>query len=89
MKVTPTDQIETIEVKLSEEKTPIAFKNKLEELIGQGMTEADARKFINETPIILELYYEKDSGLFAVESEALDSCPETICSPYSREPFEE
>lgn len=89
MKINPANKVETIKVKLSEEKTPIAFNNKLEELVEDGLSEAEARKFISSTPFVLELYYEKDRGLFAVESEALESCPESICSPYTRESFEE
>lgn len=89
MKLNPANKVETIKVKLSKEKTPIAFKNKLEELVESGLSETEARKFISSNPFVLELYYEKDRGLFAVESEALDLCPESICSPYTREYFEE
>ena len=85
----PAGSEETIQVRLTEETFPTAFKAKLEELIGQGMTEEDARRWILSTPIVLELYYEKDSGLFAVESDALESCPESIHSPYSGVPFKE
>ena len=34
--------------------------------------EEDATKWIESTPIVLEIMYEKDSGLFAVESEAIE-----------------
>lgn len=85
----PAGSEETIQVRLTPGIFPTAFKAKLEELIGQGMTEEDARRWILSTPIVLELYYEKDSGLFAVESEALESCPESIRSPYSGVPFKE
>lgn len=91
MKLNKEDQIETIEVRLTEDKYPIAFRNKLEELMEQHAfdTEKDARLWIEQSPIVLEVYYEKDAGLFAVESEALASCPETIRSPYSGEYFTE
>lgn len=87
--VAPAGSEETIPVRLSEETFPTAFKTKLEELIGQGFSEEDARRWLLSTPIVLELYYEKDSGLFAVESEALESCPEDLCSPYSGKPFKD
>lgn len=85
----PAGSEETIQVRLTEETFPTAFKAKLEELTGQGFSEEDAQRWILSTPIVLELYYEKDSGLFAVESDALESCPESIRSPYSGVPFKE
>lgn len=80
---------ETIEVTLTPEKYPIAFERKVRELMEQGAfnTKEEAEKWVKSTPIILELYYEIDSGLFAVESEALESSPESIYSPYSKAPF--
>lgn len=87
MKKNNSDQYESIMVKLDEFKHPIAFKTKLDELIESGMTAEEARVFIQTTPIELEIYYQKDSGLFAVEAEAVDSG--TVYSPYSGEELEE
>lgn len=91
MKINPTDKIETVRITLNEKDYPVAFNNKLAELMEQKAfsDEAEARRWISSTPIVLEIYYEKDAGLFAVEGEALESCPETLCSPYSKEPFTE
>ena len=91
MKINPPESCETIEVLLTEDRYPIAFRNKIEELMEQGAfkDEKEARKWLSSTPIVLEIYYEKHAGLFAVESDALESCPESLCSPYSREPFKE
>lgn len=74
---------EVIEVRLSKEKTPVAFENKVNELVEQGAfdTREEAEKWLSQTPIVLELYYEKGTGLFAVESEALE-CG-TVKSPYT------
>ena len=84
MKAYPIDQTEIIEVILNRHKNPISFKNKVDELMEQKAfdTREEAEKWVEETPIILELMYEKDSGLFAVESEAIDS---GVYSPYSKE----
>ncbi len=83
-------ETEYIEVVLTEKKYPIAFRNKLRELMEQGAfkSESDARRWIASAPIVLELYYEPHAGLFAVESDALESSPESIRSPYSGEPFQ-
>lgn len=84
MKAYPIDQTEVIEVILNRYKNPISFKNKVDELMEQGAfdTREDAEKWVEETPIILELMYEKHSGLFAVESESIES---GVYSPYSKE----
>jgi hypothetical protein len=49
-------------------------------------SEEEATRWIESTPIILEIMYEKDSGLFAVESEAIESGG--VVSPYSGEEIE-
>lgn len=77
---------EIIEVTLTPEKFPEAYKRKLEELMEQKAfdTEEDAIEWIRTTPIVLELVYEKHSGLFAIESEGLETG--TCVSPYSSLP---
>lgn len=89
IKANRAENYESIMVTLTREKTPIAFQSKLDELIGQGAfdNEADAIRWIESTPIELELYYEKDSGLFAVEAEAVDSQADLV-SPYTGAEFE-
>ena len=87
IKAYPINEVETIEVRLDRNKTPISFKNKVDELMEQGAfdTREEAEKWVEETPIILEMLYEKHSGLFAVESEAIDS---GLVSPYTRKVIE-
>ena len=70
----------TIEVTLTEKNTPILFKKKLEELMEQKAfdSETEAKKWIENTPIVLCLVYHKHSGLYAVEDDAVDS----TFSPY-------
>lgn len=71
-------------VKLTKEKYPIAYENKVLELMEDcNMSEAEAEALIKDMAIELEIYYHKGYGLFAVESEAVESC--TIYSPYSGE----
>lgn len=84
MKAYPINQTEIIEVILNRHKNPISFKNKVDELMEQGAfdTREEAEKWVEETPIALELMYEKHCGLFAVESDAIGA---DICSPYSQE----
>lgn len=74
---------EVIEVRLTPYNYPIAFKNKVDELLEQGAfnTKEDAEKWVMETTFVLELIYEKHQGLFAVESEALENT--TCYSPYT------
>ena len=72
-------------LKLTKEKFPKAFKAKVEELLEEGVcaTEEEAEKVIKSMDFELEIYYEKGTGLFAVESAAVDSG--TIYSPYTAE----
>jgi hypothetical protein len=88
MKANKIGQVESIAVLLTRQTFPIAFQNKLDELMSQGAfdNEEDAIKWIESNPIVLEIMYEKDSGLFAVESEAIE-CG-TLISPYSGESIE-
>lgn len=83
MKANKVGQEETIAVLLTRKSFPIAFQNKLNELMEQGAfnSEEEATRWIESTPIVLEIMYEKNWGLFAVESEAIESS--CLMSPYS------
>ena len=89
IKINNENCYESIMIILDEEKYPIAHQNKVDELIESGAFKSveEAKKWVNTTPIELELYYEKNSGLFAVESEAIDSCGVCLCSPYTKAEF--
>jgi len=78
---------EVIDIFLSEEKFPIAFKAKVDELVGQGWEEAEAREWIPKVTFQMELYYSVDQGLFMVEAEAVESI--AIFNPYSGDELEE
>lgn len=85
VKLNNYDNYESIKVTLSKGEYPIAYNNKIEELVEEGLykTTEDAE---NDNPTIeieMEIYYEKHYGLFAVESEAVESG--TIYSPYTSE----
>ncbi len=72
---------------LSEKYHPIAYSNKLEELVELGMSVSEARNHIDTTPIDLEIYYEKGKGLFAVECDVVEKGGD-IYSPYSKTKLE-
>ena len=90
IKVNDENCYESIKVILREDIYPIAHKNKVDELVESGAfnNREEAREWVNTTPIELELYCEKHSGLFAVEAEAIDSCSESLCSPYTKAEFD-
>lgn len=79
----PAGEEEVIDVRLSVAAYPKAYNTKVEELVEEGAfpTETEARSWLRQTPITLELIYEKGHGLFAVESEAVESGG--IVSPYT------
>lgn len=79
----PAGEEEVIDVHLGIVNYPKAYNAKVEELVEEGAfpTETEARSWVRQTPITLELIYEKGHGLFAVESEAIESGG--IISPYT------
>jgi hypothetical protein len=83
------EEVETIDIYLSESKTPIAFARKVKELLDAGnySTEEEAAEFVRNTPFEMEFYYSLDQGLFLVESEAVESTE--IYNPYSGEELDE
>ena len=85
MKANNQDQIELINIRLNPNEHPIAFNNKVEELMEEcGYSRKDAEKEVRNMVFEMELYYQKGQGLFLVESEALDSGVELV-SPYNGE----
>ena len=85
VKLNNAENSEYIEITISKEQYPIAYRNKIEELVEQGCypTIHDAEKDNPTFEMDCELYYDKDSGLFAVECGAVEAG--TIYSPYSGE----
>lgn len=79
----PAGEEETIDILLSEGQFPNARKAKLEELLEENVFDSreKAERWLDRTPICLELIYEKGLGLFAAESDAIESC--SLLSPYS------
>ena len=87
IKANPADKYENFVVRLSRHNNPIAYQAKLEELVEQELykTIDDAEIDNPYIDIELEMYYDKHHGLFAVESGAIESDAESICSPYTGE----
>ena len=78
------EEPETVDVFLSEEKTPKAFREAVIDLMNSGIDDPDAAKrIIAETPITLELAYSPECGLFAVDSEAVASLENELFDPYT------
>lgn len=74
---------EYIEVRLSPDKTPVAFNNKVKELIEEcGLSPEEAKREALNMTFVLEVIYEKNCGLFAVESDTLDCS--RVWSPYTQ-----
>ncbi len=88
LKKNNAENYESITITLDEERFPIAYAEKKRELMEIcGMSEEDAEKYIAESPIELEVYYQYGVGLFGVESEAVECS--RIYSPYTQEELEE
>lgn len=89
MKKNKAENYESILVYLDENRTPLAFNEKLKELMEEGAfdNENDARSYILTNPIELELYYHKGYGLYGVESDAVEYAD--IYDPYDGTKMEE
>lgn len=83
IKINGVGNVESIMVTLSRYRFPIAFRNKVDELMEQGAfdTREEAETWVEETPFELELYYDKGNGLFGVEADAIENGAD-IVSPY-------
>jgi hypothetical protein len=82
------DNYESINIVITKDRYPIAYRAKIEELVEQGYESIEqAEKDFPRFEIELELYYDKHSGLFGVEAEAISAGAESICSPYSGDPM--
>lgn len=65
---------------------PALAKLKREELAECGMSNEEIEDFMKDCKIDLELFYHKGSGLFGVESGAVESCTTGgLYSPYDGE----
>lgn len=84
------DDCELIKVCLTPTETPKAYAAHVRDLMKSGMSKEEAEKVALE-PIELELFYEEDNGLFAVDSMATENYG--VChSPYSNKdivPYED
>lgn len=92
MRLNSADSYEPITIILTKENTPIAYNNKIEELVefGAYSSKEEAEEKNKSITIECEIYYEKSYGLFAVEADAVESG--TIYSPYNGklcEPYKE
>ena len=73
---------DVLEIYLTPDRMPCAYKRKLYELIElSGMTLEEAEQHLTQVPIKLELFYDIEKGLFGVEADAAESCE--IYNPYT------
>ena len=86
MKKNPPEKYEPINVVVAPDEHPLACNAMIKSLMNSGMTKAEAVAYMIQ-PIELELYYDENNGLFAVESEAVEST--SIFNPYTGEELED
>jgi len=79
MKLNRVGDEELVILSINENEHPNAYRTKLNELIGCGMSEKEARDVIRQG-VVMEVHYAPNQGFFLVESEAISSTP--IYNPY-------
>lgn len=76
------EECESVMVVIDPVEHPKVYKTIMELYMKSGMTKAEAVAQMIQ-PFELELYFDPDSGLFAVDPEAISSIG--ICNPYTKE----
>lgn len=74
-----------ITVKLSKILHPVAWKQKVICFMSSGCSESEAEQMAGHEDICLDLYYERNIGLMAVESIVVENNP--IYSPYTKQRY--
>ena len=87
MKANNPNNYESIIVIINKDEYPIIFNQIVNEQMSLGMPREEAEKYADGLEIELELYYEKDSGLWGVDAQAVDAHAD-LSSPYSKESLE-
>lgn len=83
-KINKPEDAEVIFVTVTEQHFPILFRQKVEELIEDcGVPEEEAKKQVEGMRFTLELCYQKSSGLFAIETEAIECSGSNLYNPYT------
>lgn len=78
--------VESIVLFLDEQKHPVAFKNRLLSLTESGLSDEEARNVILEG-IEVEVYCDKQTGVFLLESEIVE-CGAELYHPYTGKELE-
>jgi hypothetical protein len=81
--IIPAEYSETIDVFLSPTAMPRAYECKVRCLMKSGLSREEAEQTVQTTPLTLEIFYDIDRGLFALESEAIECID--VYNPYTGE----
>ena len=85
-KINNPNDCETVTIRITKNQYPKIYEAKVKELVEVcGMSQADAEAAVNGMVITLELMYSVSSGLFGIESEAVESCASSLYNPYTGE----
>lgn len=82
-KLNKPETVETIKASLTPEEHPIAFENRVKDLLPAGYSRKEAEKMARE-PMEMEIYFEVGTSLFAVDSGAIENGA-FVYSPYTQE----
>ena len=81
--IIPANKAETLDIYLSTTAYPVAFERKVRCLMNSGLSKEEAEGIILTTPIQVEIFYDIDRGLFAIESEPIGYIP--VFNPFTGE----
>jgi hypothetical protein len=81
--IIPADAGETLDIYLSPTTYPVAFERKIRCLMNSGLSKEEAEAVLLTSPIQVEIFYDIDRGLFAIESEPIGYIP--VFNPFTGE----
>jgi hypothetical protein len=81
--IIPADEGETLDIYLSPTTFPVAYERKVRCMMSGGFSREEAERIILRAPIMVELFYDIDRGLFAIESEPIGYIP--VFNPFTGE----
>ena len=81
------DNVEVVNVQLSQEEHPQTFKAAVADLVKGGMSEQEAIEHIESNPFQMEVYFSPDASLFLVDTMALENG--SVYDPYTGEELSE
>lgn len=86
VKIKKEERGDVIEIYINPDDHPTAFARCVNELVECGLPRDEAERTVLNQKYIMEIFFEEESGMFAIESEGIDYIK--TYNPYTGEEIE-